>query len=205
MPTPVILICGCEKYRASLKDALTRYARPSAWDVVGCIGHPELTQPEYNADENIVYLPVSDVYEALPAKIQAAISWISTWKPDAPGIFKTDEDIFFDDLADLEETINRNTHVPYWGIVKSKTTEKGVCPSRISTRFHNKSLRPRHQTAQYCYGHGYWVSKAAISHILDAKEVYAASFMEDICTGYVLNQAGIFPEGIPLKYKERNR
>lgn len=205
MPKPVLLICGCEKYRASLEAALLRFARPDVWDLVGCIGRPDLPAPEYDASANIVYLPVSDVYEELPSKIHAAISWIVTWRPDALGIFKTDEDIFVENLADLETAIRTHMNVPYWGFVKSETKEKRICPSRVATRFHDKTIIGRHQGAEYCYGAGYWVSKAAIPYILAAADIYRGSFMEDICTGFVLNQANIIPIGVAVKYKERNR
>jgi hypothetical protein len=201
---PVILILGCEKYRASLVTALQRFASP-IWELVGCIGRPTVTEPEYNETEQIVYLPVPDTYEALPTKVHAAFTWIRQKWPDAPGIFKTDDDIFIQNLSDLERAIQDNVAKPFWGLATSKTTAKNIEVSRVMTRFNDKSLRPVHQTANYCYGLGYWVSSAGTPHISAEGAEYAKSSLEDVCTGYVLNKHGIFPEHVPVKYKEMPR
>lgn len=196
---------GCEKYRHSLVTALKRFESP-VWELVGCIGRPTASEPEFVEAERILYLPVPDTYEALPTKVHAAFVWIRQQWPDAPGIFKTDDDIFIKNLSDLENAIPANAAKPFWGFVPSKTTAKHIEVHRVMTRFHDKALRPTHQTAQYCYGHGYWVSSAALPHLCAAGAEYAKSFgLEDVCTGYVLNTHGITPEKVAVEYKEMPR
>jgi hypothetical protein len=72
-------------------------------------------------------------------------------------------------------------------------------------RFDDKTLQPRHQAAIYCYGHGYWVSAAALPHILAAGDEFRASYLEDVCVGAVLNRAGIMPARVALPYSELER
>lgn len=201
---PVLFILGCEKYRVSLVNAIRRFAHPS-WEVIGSIGNPTLSEPHFDASAQILYLPVSDIYEALPAKVHAAFQWIVTNRPGVPGIFKTDEDILVD-TNELASAVHAHSAKHYWGLHPSKTVAKTVDMKQILGRFQDKSLRPPHQTAQYCWGAGYWVSAEALQHICAARDIYAASYLEDICTGYVLNQHGIFPSAVPpIKYTEMNR
>jgi len=41
--------------------------------------------------------------------------------------------------------------------------------------------------------------------LIAASEVYKTSYLEDICTGYVLNNAGILPTELGLTYREISR
>ncbi len=78
-----------------------------------------------------------------------------------------------------------------------------VSLARIEHRFDDKTLRPTHQTALYCFGNaGYWVGKQALPIVCAAGAEYKKSFLEDVCTGYVLNQAGFRPEKIPVPCRE---
>lgn len=201
---PVLFILGCERYRKSLTAAIQRFAHPS-WEVIGSIGNPELTTPYFDASAQILYLPVADIYEALPAKVHAAVQWITANRPGISGIFKTDDDIFLD-VNELAAAVQVHCDLPFWGLSPAKTIEKCVDVSRVMKRFHDKTLRPKHQTAQYCYGHGYWISAVSMPHICAAGDIYEKSPLEDVCTGYVLNQHGITPTTVPnIKYKEMPR
>jgi hypothetical protein len=202
MTKPVVLVCGCEKYRTMLLTAIKRFTNSSGWITVGCIGKPSLTEPVFDASESIVYLPVSDTYEALPIKIWTAFTWIMKTWPDTPGIFKTDDDI----LCDLpRKTLIVNQAIPYWGFVVSRCMENNINPARIQARFADKTLRPRHDAAIYCFGHGYWIGRAAFPAILSSRADYERSYLEDVCTGFVMNRAGFIPKHLPLKYKEMPR
>lgn len=196
---PVLLICSCKAYEEYLHAALRRMTHPS-WTVVGLLGGSSETV--YDPATGILTVATPDTYEALPSKIHAALSWIRREMPDVPGVFKTDEDIYFFSKDELAGAIQANLSVPYWGITTDKCKENYVSLIRIAYRFIDKTLRPKHQTAHYCYGGGYWVSAAALDIIQGAGAAYGTSCLEDVCTGYVLNQAGIEPLRIYIRIKE---
>jgi hypothetical protein len=191
---PLVLVTGCQKYRTYLEASLVRFAHPAV-RIVGFVGDPTgtLTTPVFDASAQIVTLPVSDIYEALPMKIHAAFSWAAATFPTVPGIWKTDDDIVYASKEQLVATIHAMVAEPFWGLVVAACREGIVNPWRIHTHFEDKSLQPRHQAAIYCYGHGYWVSRATLPLLVVAGDTYRASFLEDVCTGHVLNQAQIFP------------
>lgn len=201
-----ILICGCKKYEAYLRAALQYMKRPGLL-VVGLLGDPALAASAYNDD--ILTVNVPDTYEYLPLKIWTAVEWISQRFPAITGIFKTDDDIRVHSVDLLLETIYQNSATPYWGFVTERV-EGGVFRDHvIQTRCCDKKIRPSFPAANYCYGHGYWISAAAIRVLLDShgREIvqrYAMS-LEDVVTGHVLNQAGIYPVQIRLPYTERAR
>jgi hypothetical protein len=199
---PVLLICGCKKYEPYLHAAIQRFKHDS-WTIIGIIG--DSYEINYNINTNILSLPVEDTYEALPSKIHAAISWCNTMVPTIPGIFKTDDDIFIDDLELLKKAIFSNITCEYWGLYTEICASANFTIDRINSRFTNKQLRPTFQSAHYCYGHGYWIGKSAIAAIVSAKDEYIASYSEDVCTGYVLNKVNIYPIRIPVTYKEIHR
>ena len=189
---PVLLICGCNKYVEYLHAAIKRMQNPG-WFVVGLVGGGATTS--FDVSSSILTIAKPDVYESLPAKLHAAYVWILKNWPNTPGIFKTDEDIVFDKGA-LATAIHANKQKMYWGLIKSMCQEAHVNLHRISTRFIDKSLRPKHQRAIYCFGAGYWLNKEVLSILENAEEVYATSSLEDVCTGYVMNSARIFPDQV---------
>lgn len=193
---PVVLVTGCERYRAYLEAAIRRLSRPE-YEIIGIVGG----QTEiYDPSTRILTLPVPDTYEALPTKIHAAIAWIYNDQPGIPGIFKTDDDIVVDP-AILARTILANQTRDYWGFVVQTTRGGLISRGRIQTRFADTYLRPSFQAATYCFGHGYWISSAVIPHIVAATD-YESSYLEDICTGYVLNRVGVLPTCIQIPYTE---
>ena len=200
---PVLLICGCRKYEPYLDAAILRMARPE-WHVIGLLGDPTLTAPSWDKLRHVLTVPNPDTYETLPAKLHAAYSWIFQKLPGIPGIFKTDDDIVFDrDL--LAKAIETNSVRPYWGVAVSICKATDVRATTIDARFEDKSLRPTHQAAVYCFGAGYWLSAAALPLIRDAGADYGASVIEDVCTGFVMNRAGIMPNRTRVPFTEMPR
>jgi len=195
---PVLLICGCNKYAEYLYAAIKRMQHPS-WVVVGVLGGGETTS--FDESSSILTVAKPDVYESLPAKLHAAYVWILQNWPETPGIFKTDEDIVFDKEA-LATAIKTHTNKQYWGIIKDMCNAGIINMHRISMRFIDKTLRPTHQKAIYCYGAGYWLNREVLPILEKAEEVYATSSLEDVCTGYVMNQARIFPDQIKIQCGE---
>jgi hypothetical protein len=196
---PVILICGCKKYEKYLSAAMKRMAR-AEYEIIGVLGGAK-GNSSYDSSTRILSLAVPDTYEGLPKKIYAAFAWIYKNRPGIPGIFKTDDDMLFH-MNSLVRNIRKHQTLPYWGVACSSCQEGAVDKERINTRFEDKELRPRHQKAAYCFGWGYWISKDSLPVIIAAEKTYHTSFLEDVCTGYVLNQAGIKPVRINFPYKE---
>lgn len=201
---PVLLIAGCRKYQPFLEAAMKRMRRPG-WRVIGLMGDPTLPAPVLNG-RGILTVPVEDTYERLPLKLQAAYTWIYETMPTAAGVFKTDEDILYSvSIDDVCRYVVANAPTTdYWGLFVGRCNEAPVNEARIAARFDDKTLRPRHQTAVYCYGAGYWLSRRSLGVIAApaARAIYAESGLEDVCTGHVLNTAGIFPTKAPFDYIE---
>lgn len=199
---PVLLVCGCKKYEVYLRAALRRFER-SEFELIGILGGGT-GEPTFNETTRILCLPVADTYEALPSKIHAALEWVSKERPGIPGIFKTDDDMIFDMNA-LVTTVLANQQRPYWGVAAGTCKEGAITEKRINERFDDKSLRPSHQSAAYCFGWGYWISSKALPILVAAADDYKTSVLEDVCTGYVLNRNRITPVRIRFPYKEMPR
>jgi hypothetical protein len=198
MNKPILLIIGCRKYRENLIKAMDRMTHES-YKVIGVIGTDEPT----TFDERLLMLHVQDTYEDLPKKIKAAFIWIRNNFPDSPGIFKTDDDIFFENQDMLAQIIIKLAPVPYWGIYRDKCSTGEVSGYRID-KFTDKSVRSTYQSAIYCYGAGYWISKAAIPLVCESVD-HDTSILEDVCMGYTMNKANIVPLHIPIPCKELPR
>jgi hypothetical protein len=202
MTTPILLVCGCRAYEPYLHAAMRRFAHP-AWTVVGLVGGAE--EPTYDPATQILSVAAPDTYEALPRKIHAAFAWIRTTWPNAPGVFKTDDDILVRDLEALANAVTTHAAEPYWGLMVHRCHASYVPMTRIKHRFADKSFRPKHQSARYCFGHGYWLSAAALGIAVAASNDYGTSYLEDVCTGFVMNRAGWEPLSVPVPYKEMPR
>lgn len=196
---PIVLILGCQKYKTNLMTAIDRMRLPT-YRVIGLVGGSPVT----TFDGTLLSLPVEDSYEFLPKKVQAAFRWIRTNFPNTPGIFKTDEDIFFRNQHQLAIEIENNAHIPYWGTVVAHCAAGNVDISRIERSCDDTSLRPTHPSAHYCYGHGYWVSSEAIP-IVCASDEFEKAFLEDVCMAHVLNKSGWMPTYVNIPYEERVR
>lgn len=203
MTRPVLLICGCQQYKAHLQAAIRRFTHHT-WRVIGVIGGGS-NETAYDPVTGILVVAAPDEYEALPRKIHAALTWIVAEWPDVPGVFKTDDDILVQRLDELAAAVRTNIATPYWGLVTHRCYASYVPLARIQGRFNEKSFRPKHQTAHYCFGHGYWLSATALATIVGAGADYASSYLEDVCTGFVMNRAGVDPVRIPIPYKEMPR
>jgi len=196
---PIVLILGCQKYKANLLAAIERMKVPS-YRVIGLVGTTEPT----SFDGTILSLQVEDSYEYLPRKVHAAFCWVHENFPETVGIFKTDDDIFFKNPNDLAVAMQTHVKIPFWGTIVARCCEKKVDLCRVERACDNKALRPKHHAAHYCYGHGYWVSKEAIPTVCASTE-HRDAFLEDVTMGYVLNKKGWYPKHVPIQYEERAR
>ena len=196
--SPVLLILGCKKYFDSLTLAIQRFAS-QLFHVVGIVGGAE----EVSFDGSILHLPVSDTYDDHPKKMYEAFRWAYNQYPNAIGIFKTDEDIVIDSQSEFETLIMTHYSRLYWGFNTETKTEGGlISQSRVDARFDDKIGEKRYPAASYCWGHGYWLSRGAVSLLLNHKEDYYSQCLEDVCTGSSLNRHGIKPVKLTIKYTE---
>jgi len=198
MSLPILLIGGCQKYRPYLNAAIRRI-KSDKWETIAFVGGEKTNS--FDPESRILFLTAEDTYEALPAKLHAAFSWIFEHYPNSPGIFKTDDDLLYP-VPMLEKAVQENQQIPYWGVVVTRCVENKINLGRINARFNDKSLRPSHQAATYCFGWGYWVNRTALSKIAESGDDYRNSYLEDVCTGYVLNRAGMIPHHIDVPYRE---
>lgn len=202
---PVLLITGCRKYFDYLLAAIKRFSVEQTWEVIGIVGGD---QTQFDETTRVLTLSVPDTYEALPRKMFAAFEWIHKHRPGA-GVFKTDDDIVFDVPA-LAQKVHANKFLCYWGVAVGQCNEARVSTQRIQNRFtepNNPALKlcpPTHQKATYCFGWGYWLSPDTIPLLTDekAKAEYEKSFLEDVCTGFLLNSHDILPARIRPPFQE---
>lgn len=204
---PILLVCGCQKYLQYVCAGIKRFHRPEEWHTIGLLGDSTLTIPVFDESSSILTLPVPDTYESLPRKIHAALEWIHEQWPTIPGVFKTDDDIVIHDLDHLSMAIKESivTKTAYCGINGGICSAGRVNRERIETHFTNKQKQWSHKGAHYCYGAGYWLSTPAIRIAIAAKKEYASACLEDVCTGYVMNSAGIRPLKLKIAYTEHIR
>jgi hypothetical protein len=141
----------------------------------------------------------------LPTKIHAAFTWAAAAFPASPGIYKTDDDIIMQDISALVRQVLAHVATPYWGLRVGRCEAGKIAEDRIADRFTDTTLRPEHPAAHYGFGHGYWISRATLPLVLAAGDQYRAAFLEDVCTGSVLNAAGIAPLRLHLPYVEHPR
>ena len=195
----IVLICGCQKYISSLQSAMQRMSNES-YTVIGLVG----TDTPTHFDGAILHICADDTYEGLPKKIQAAIRWIYDNMPDVCGIFKTDDDIYFNDHTHLANEIHVHSDKQYWGITKDICNKGFVGAHKIIKASPNFNRLPEYQKATYCWGAGYWISRDSMA-IVSKSDEFEKSFLEDVCMGYVLNSVGIFPCAVDIKYTEKDR
>lgn len=196
---PTLMILGCEKYRATLELAIRQFAHP-AWRVVGVVGGSS----ETTFDGSILSVAAPDTYDDLPKKVFHAFEWIARQWPNSIGVFKTDEDILMENVADLATTVLANHRIPYWGLRYDNIKAGTIAKERLDTRFADTTEKT-HPAAFYCWGHGYWVSSSAIHCLMRRRKEFYEQYLEDVCVGSCLNSFDIFPEKIPLNYKEMGR
>lgn len=202
MTLPVLLICGCRAHEPYLHAAIRRFTHPS-WETIGVVGGAAITT--YDPELHLLQVTTPDTYEGLPQKLHAAFTWIATHRPRAPGVFKTDDDIIIARLDDLVAAVATRAAEPYWGFVTHRCHAGYVNINRVRSRFADPAFRPKHQAARYCFGAGYWLSRASLDVACAATADYATSYLEDVCTGYVMNRAGYEPLAVPIPHRELPR
>ena len=200
MSKPIVLILGCRKYRPSLDAAIQRM-QSSAWETIGVLGDP--AQPT-QFDGRVLSLGVEDAYETNPVKLHTAFAWITRNRPDASGIFKTDDDMVYPDLGLLQGTIEHHVGEHYWGVHVAICRAGPVDHIRIRDKFARADVRHTQPHAVYSFGAGYWVSRSAMSTVISSSDHFEMC-LEDVWLGYVMNKAGHYPLWVPVPCEETPR
>lgn len=198
---PVVMILGCKRYRQSMDLAIKRFTSPM-WHVVAVEGGGDTTT--YSDESHILTLNVEDTYDRLPIKVYKAFMWILNKWPNAVGIFKTDEDIWFKDVKELEMNIAMKHMQLFWGM-RAEKVEGGPLSDLSTSKMVDKTPGKTYPASHYCWGHGYYVARGALELLKDCNGDYDTQYLEDVCTGACLNRFGITPSLIKMKYIEVDR
>ena len=188
----ILLILNCEKYKdKALKQKQTWIPNiPTSLLYFHVIGNPELKYEYlFLLDENILYVKCEDDYNSLPKKIMRAFFAIKTTYK-FKYIFKTDDDqmvvkpAFFETLINvLNNKSKNNTSVHYGGFIVN------VTQPHISQYYRIHPELPQDimiQPIRYCNGRFYFLSKDAISNLLEHKSSIEKTYLEDYAIGLYL-------------------
>lgn len=202
-----VLICCCHKYykdyekcRERWKDICTIYPHIKFFYVFGT---PGVTK--YNSDTSVLELDTEDTYESLPRKIYNAIDYIVKNHPEITGIFKTDDDIEFDDYHDLFSELGSllDTKIDYAGVYVDCCQKMPIHKLRL-LKFGkiNEKKTYFHDQAIYCYGAGYYISLFSAKCIQKNERFFYKRYLEDVAVGHILNKYDIFPMKMLSIYRE---
>ena len=186
----IMLIMNCKKYaKKALFQKQTWIPKlPSYIKYFHVIGDVNLeTDFKFDNENNILWVKVEDDYNSLPKKVIAAYDAIyNTY--DFKYLYKTDDDQilvndkFFDTFTKLITSKIPKTH--YGGYIVD------VPKPYLSQYYKIHSELPQYlpilQT-KYCSGRFYFLSKSAISNLLNKRENIEKEFLEDYAIGFHLD------------------
>ena len=186
----IMLIMNCKKYewKADIQRNTWLKYIPSFIKYYHVIGNEDL-EAEYKFIEeaNILYVKTLDDYNSLPNKVITSFKAINdtfSYKY----IFKTDDDQnlinekFFEVLYKLLNTEGPPIH--YGGHIVEVTTPY------LSEYYKIHPELPKDlpiQITKYCSGRFYFLSKSAISNLINKREKIVKEFLEDYAIGFNLD------------------
>ncbi len=193
LPLPIVMSCEAylDKARETARAVTDRYFGVPPIVVIG--GGP--LGFEHDAETAVLRLPVSDVYEDLPAKV------FETWTlfealGTKHGVLKIDDDtrVLPDMAADIDEARAVFAQADYMGITiaspfHDRCWHHGKCATPVSP-FYGKPF-----VAPWARGALYFLSKGALtaltSHYLRFPGCLAGELYEDKATGDILHGLGV--------------
>jgi hypothetical protein len=200
LPLPIIF--SCEKYLAQARG-LARDLTPHYFGVAPMIiiGGPSLELDV--SDGQVLQIPVSDVYEALPFKVFETYLLMGAIGARS-GLLKIDDDTHVERHAplDLENVRSAFATVDYMGLALAsphhdRAWHQGKCSTAVAP-FYGKPF-----VAPWARGAVYFLSKRAISkltdHYLRFPGCLAGELYEDKAVGDVLHALGIDVVDVPLE------
>jgi len=186
----IMLILNCKKYeKKALFQKQTWLPKvPTYLRFYHVIGDLDLDTPfKFDNDNNILWVKIADDYNSLPKKVIAAYDAVYQVF-DFKYLFKTDDDQilvndrFFDTIAPLISNKSPKTH--YGGYIVD-------VPKPYLSQYHKihpelPKYLPILQT-KYCSGRFYFLSKSAITNLLNKRENIEKEFLEDYAIGLNLD------------------
>lgn len=184
----ILLIMNCKKYSQKAKFQKMTWLKkmPHYLQYYHVIGEPEL-DAKYNFDNenNILWIKVEDDYNSLPKKVIRSYQAVyETF--NFKYILKTDDDQmlinnrFFDIINNL---INVRPKIHYGGFIvdvkKDYISEYYKIHPELPTDLLVKKT-------QYCSGRFYFLSKQAVSFLIDRKNCIEEEYFEDYAIGFHL-------------------
>jgi len=186
----ILLIMNCKKYtkKALFQKKTWLKTIPSYLKYYHVIGDESL-EIGYKFDEEnqILWVKVADDYNSLPNKVISAYEAVyDTFQ--FKYIFKTDDDQiltnpkFFDIVCKLIESVNPRPH--YGGYIVDVKQPYISQYSRIHPEL------PTHlplYVTKYCSGRFYFLSKSAISNLINKRDSLIKEYLEDYAIGFNLD------------------
>jgi hypothetical protein len=186
----ILLIMNCKKYEKKALFQKNTWLKtiPPYLKYFHVIGDEGLeTGYKFDEETQILWVKVADDYNSLPNKVitaYEAIYDIFQFKY----IFKTDDDQiltnhkFFDIVCKLIETVTPRPH--YGGYIVDIKHPYISQYSRIHPEL--PSHLPLYIT-KYCSGRFYFLSKSAISNLINKKDTIIKEYLEDYAIGFNLD------------------
>lgn len=186
----ILLIMNCKKYEKKALFQKKTWLRniPSCLKYYHVIGDETLdTNFKFDQDNNILWVKVMDDYNSLPNKVITSYEAIyNTF--NFKYIFKTDDDqilvkpVFFDTIIKLITTMIPPSH--YGGYIVD------VKKPYLSQYYRLHPELPKDlplYVTKYCSGRFYFLSKSAISNLINKKENIIKEYLEDYAIGFNLD------------------
>ena len=201
-----IIICCCYKYLDNFKECFERWKEFHTNQLIKFFYvFGSSNKIIYDPETFVLQLDVPDDYECLPQKICKAIDYIYNNHPEITGIFKTDDDIEFNNMRELilEITTLSESCNDYAGIFIDTSKPNLIHSQRLAkfTKIHN-NITYFYDGAKYCYGAGYFISRQSAKYICENKKFISERYLEDVTIGHVLNKYNIFPTQMYSKCRE---
>ena len=186
----IMLIMNCKKYtKKALFQKMTWLKNiPSYLKYYHVIGDESLeTTFKFDNENNILWVKVADDYNSLPNKVITAYEAVyDTF--NFKYIFKTDDDQilvkpqFFDTITGLITNKVPTTH--YGGYIVDVKQPYLSQYNRIHPEL--PSQLPLYVT-KYCSGRFYFLSKSAISNLINKRDLIIKEYLEDYAIGFNLD------------------
>ena len=186
----IMLIMNCKKYtKKALFQKMTWLKNiPSYLKYYHVIGDESLdTVFKFDNENNILWVKVADDYNSLPNKVITAYEAVyDTF--NFKYIFKTDDDQilvkpqFFDTITGLITNKVPTTH--YGGYIVDVKQPYLSQYNRIHPEL--PSQLPLYVT-KYCSGRFYFLSKSAISNLINKRDLIIKEYLEDYAIGFNLD------------------
>ena len=187
----VMLIMNCKKYekKALFQKRTWLKSIPSYLHYYHVIGDETMdTTFKFDEENNILWVKVPDDYNSLPNKVISAYEAIyDTY--NFKYIFKTDDDqilvkpTFFDTIIKLITTMIPAPH--YGGYIVDVKTPYLSQYYRLHPEL--PVNLPLYVT-KYCSGRFYFLSKSAISNLINKRENIIKEYLEDYAIGFNLDE-----------------